>query len=106
MERSKAASRRAAHRKIEELFSCHIKMHQPSTMGLCADSGGSPIVRANNQTGIKLLPRTTFSSPSYRHNQRRGWGKERRGRHKFCWNLTNAFTSSLGSFTFHFSSLS
>lgn len=105
-ERSRAASRRAAHRKIEELFSCHIKMHQPSTMGLCADSGGSPIVRANNQTSIKLLPRTTFSSPSYRHHQRRGWEKERRGRHKFCWNLTNAFTSSSGSFTFHFSSLS
>lgn len=39
-----AVSRKAVLQKIEELFSCHIKIHQPFTIGLCSDRGGLPLL--------------------------------------------------------------
>ncbi len=61
---NRAVSRKAALRKIEEPFSCHIKLHQLSTMGLCSDRGGLPLLWRLIISAMELLPNTAFHWPN------------------------------------------
>ena len=57
-------SRKAVSREIEELFSCHIKSNQPSTIELCSDTGGLALLWRLIINAMELLLKTVFHRPN------------------------------------------